>query len=118
MYYIRVENGNFGFVTEYIHEILEIDIEVSNEDYNKFFELQTQGKQFRVKNQQATTLFEILEEYIPDQVGLPQEPSTSERLVILEQENADLLLDSVKKDMRIEQNELDIADLLLVIGGM
>lgn len=36
----------------------------------------------------------------------------------LENKNADLLLDSVKKDMRIEQNELDIADLLLTMGGM
>lgn len=46
------------------------------------------------------------------------EISDSERMELLESENADLLLDSVKKDIRIEQNELDIADLLLAIGGM
>ena len=66
MYYIRIENEEFGFVVDGIHTILETDIKISDEDYNKFFELQSQGKQFRVKDINGSTLFEILEEYIPE----------------------------------------------------
>ena len=66
MYYIRIENDNFGFVVEGIHTILETDIKISYEDYNKFFELQSKGKQFRVKNVNGEGLFEILAEYIPE----------------------------------------------------
>ena len=60
----------------------------------------------------------MIDPYIPT----PNQPSETEllkqRIELLENENADLLLDSVNKDMRIEQNETDIADLLLVVGGM
>lgn len=66
MYYIRIENDNFGFIVDGIHEILETDIKISDEEYNKFFELQSQGKQFRVKNVDGEGLFGILEEYIPE----------------------------------------------------
>lgn len=84
MYYIRIDNDKFGFVVNDIHEILDTDIKISDEDYNKFFKLQSQGKQFRIKNQQSTTLFEILEEYVPEHVDIHSIPSTEERLVALE----------------------------------
>lgn len=115
--YLRIESVNFGFVTQDIHQIIESDIKVYDEEYNRFFELQSQGKQFRLKSiPTGTGLFDYVEEYIPDPL-LPAEIPKTE-LEILENENADLLLDSVRKDIRIEQNELDIADLLLVVGGM
>lgn len=63
MYYIRITNDKFGFVVEKIHKILETDIKITKEDYVKFFELQSEGKHFRVKNKLGTTLFDILEEY-------------------------------------------------------
>lgn len=57
----------------------------------------------------------------PD-IPTPEPPSElellTERIEILENKNAALLLDSVNKDIRLEQNENDIADLLLVVGGM
>ena len=122
-YYLRIENDKFGFVVEGIHEIDEsIDYAITQEEYDNFFDLQSQGKQFRVKKVvTGTSLFDLIEEYIPEPLP-PASPSETEllkqRIELLENENADLLLDSVNKDMRIEQNETDIADLLLVVGGM
>ena len=122
-YYLRIENDKFGFVVEGIHEIDETtDYAVTQEEYNKFFELQSEGKQFRVKaDATGTSLFDLIEEYIPEPLP-PSPPSETEllkqRIELLENENADLLLDSVNKDIRLEQNENDIADLLLVVGGM
>lgn len=84
MYYIRIKNEEFEFIVEDIHTILDTDIKISDEDYNRFFELQSEAKQFRIKNEQATTLFEILEEYVPEHVDIPSIPSTEERLVALE----------------------------------
>lgn len=122
-YYLRIQEQKFGFIVEGIHDIDEtIDHKVSNEDYDMFFELQSEGKQFRVKaDATGTSLFDLIEEYIPEPLP-PSPPSETEllkqRIELLENENADLLLDSVNKDIRLEQNENDIADLLLVVGGM
>lgn len=90
MYYIRIENEEFGFVVDDIHTILDTDIKISDEDYSRFFELQYQGKQFRIKNPNGTTLFEILEEYTPVIESMPTGATLEDRVDNLEQENADL----------------------------
>ena len=64
MYYIRIKNDKFGFVVDGIHEILETDIKITETEYIEFFKLQSEGKQFRVKDSNGKTLFDILEEYI------------------------------------------------------
>ena len=65
-YYVRIQEQKFGFIVEGIHDIDEmIDHKVTNEDYNTFFELQSEGKQFRVKEvATGETLFDLIEEYI------------------------------------------------------
>lgn len=90
MYYIRIENENFGFVVDDIHTILYTDIKISDEDYSRFFDLQYKGKQFRIKNPNGTTLFEIVEEYIPTFENTGTDTTLEERVDNLEQENADL----------------------------
>lgn len=66
-YYLRINANEFGFVIEGINTVLDTDIQISEEEYNTFFNMQSQGKQFRVK-QQATgnSLFDYIEEYIPE----------------------------------------------------
>lgn len=67
--YLRIENNNFVYVIEGIHEIKETDIEITNEEYNMFFELQSKGKQFRLKEMpKGNKLFDYIEEYIPEVV--------------------------------------------------
>lgn len=91
MYYLRLyENDNFGFVVSEIHTILSTDIPISKKDYNKFFKLQSQGKQFKIKNPKGKTLFEILEEYTPVIENMPTGTTLENRVHNLEQENADL----------------------------
>lgn len=90
MYYIRIENNNIGFVVEGIHQILNTDIKISNEDYEKFFELQSQGKQFRIKNPKGANLFEILEEYVRINEDIEIPVTLDERVENLEKENANL----------------------------
>lgn len=85
-YYLRIENNDFGFVLDGIHEIKESDIKITLEDYNKFFELQSSGKQFKLKEiASGDTLFDYLEEYIPEVVEeTVQEEGIDEYLLDLE----------------------------------
>ncbi|MDU3526401.1 MULTISPECIES: hypothetical protein [Clostridium] len=116
-YYLRINNNSFGFVVEGIHEIKEKDIEINNEDYNRFFELQSQGKQFRIKETPTgEELFGYVEEYTPEITPIDPVPNETdilkEKVDILEKENADLLLDSALKDSKIETLQSDIADIM------
>ena len=90
MYYLRINVDNFGFVVDDIHTILDTDIKISDEDYSRFFQLQSEGKQFRIKKPNGTTLFEILEEYTPVFEDTDTGVTIEDRLDNLEQENADL----------------------------
>lgn len=62
MLYLRIEDGGFGFVSDKVHTIKETDIKIIDEDYNKFFELQSQGGQFKLKEFPAGNgLFDYIE---------------------------------------------------------
>ncbi|MBS4958397.1 MAG: hypothetical protein KHZ99_15335 [Clostridium sp.] len=116
-YFLRIENNTFGFILDGIHKIRETDIEISNEDYTEFFELQSQGKQFRIKETPTgEELFGYVEEYIPEITPIDPVPSETdilkEKVNVLEKENADLLLDSALKDSKIETLQSDIADIM------
>lgn len=120
-YYLRIENEVFCFVVEGIHVINpKIDHLITKEDYDRFFDLQSHGKQFRLKAEPTgESLFDLVEEHTPEPIPVPPSETDllKERVDSLEKENADLLLDSATKDLRIGQTEQDVADLLLVIGG-
>ena len=60
--YLSGSGLEFGFKHPKINEILPDDIEISDEIYNRFFEEQETGKQFRVKNKNGVTFEEIFEE--------------------------------------------------------
>lgn len=92
-YFVRIQEQKFGFIVEGIHDIDETtDHAISNEDYAKFFELQSEGKQFRVKeNPTGDTLFDLVEEYIPEAVPAPVNISMEERVEALEMVMLELL---------------------------
>lgn len=61
MWYLRViDNRNFGFVKDGMHDILETDIHITEKEYNDFFELHSKGVQFKVLDIKQTELFKIL----------------------------------------------------------
>lgn len=104
-YYLRIEDNVFGFVADGIYDILSTDIEITNEDYNKFFELQSQGKQFRLKQiPTGNRLFDLIEEYIPEQL-LPVQPSELELLQEEVLNQSEMMLDM---DFRITSLELGL----------
>lgn len=82
--YLRIENDSFGFVVDTIHEIKETDIEISIDDYDTFFEMQSQGKRFKLKNNPTGTgLFDYIEEYAPQAIT-DTTPTQEDRLAALE----------------------------------
>lgn len=117
MYYLRIEENNFGFVLEGLHKIKETDISITNADYDMFFDLQAKGKQFRLKEvPTGKELFDYVQEYTPEVTPIDPVPSETdilkEKVNVLEKENADLLLDSALKDSKIETLQSDIADIM------
>ena len=85
-YYVRIQGEKFGFIVEGIHDIEEtIDHAITNEDYNTFFDLQSEGKQFRVKEvPTGETLFDLIEEYTPEPIEMPVTITLEERIEALE----------------------------------
>jgi hypothetical protein len=86
-YYLRVEdNGGFGFVLEGIHDIKKSDIKITNEDYDKFFKLQSSGKQFRLKDNISPEagLFGYIEEFTPEPIEVKLELGAEDYLLDLE----------------------------------
>lgn len=114
MKYLFKNDMSFGFKDPEINTIVETDVLISNEIYNKFFELQAQGKQFKIKNLQGETFKEIFEEIIPEPVELPQEPIPQE---VLTQQVAGLMIENKKKDMAIESLVKMVADLNIKVQG-
>lgn len=65
MYYIFQNGDDFGFKCDEIHTITETDVLISDEIYQEFFEVQSNGKSLRIRNIDGTTFEEIFEEYVP-----------------------------------------------------
>lgn len=90
-YYLRIEGDTFGFVVEGIHDIKEADIKIAQEEYDKFFKLQSEGKQFRLKETPTGAgLFDYIEEYIPE-VIVDNAPTVEDRLKALEKAMLEVL---------------------------
>lgn len=86
MKYIFITKNGFGFKMDGINEILPTDIQISDVVYNRFFELQSQGKQFRIRNINGTTFEEIFEDIIPIPAEpQPQIPSMEDRIAAVEE---------------------------------
>lgn len=63
MRYISIsENNDICFKDDDINIITNMDVPISDEIYNMFFEQQSIGKQFKVKDIEGTTFEEIFEE--------------------------------------------------------
>ena len=84
-YYLRITNNDFGFVVTGIHDISDIDKPIMTEDYERFFELQSKGKQFRLKTiPTGTKLFDLVEEYTVEPILIKEDTSQEEFLIDLD----------------------------------
>ena len=95
MQYISIiENNDVCFKDDNINLITDVDIPVSDEIYVMFFEQQSYGKQFKIKNIQGTTFEEIFEEYQPENDGIQQTSEIDELKQRIEELEA--LIKSIK----------------------
>lgn len=110
MYYLRItDEYNFGFVISDIHDILETDIPITNEEYEDFF-TNHNGKNFKVKNPNGTKLFDIIEEYTKE-IVIGKSP-----IELLIEENKMLRQQQSEQDEMIIENAFAIANIGL--GGL
>ena len=66
-YFRSLGDGNFGFINSH-DEILESDIEITEEEYKEFLKLQSKGEEFREKETHSGVgLFNLLEKYKSEQ---------------------------------------------------
>jgi flagellar capping protein FliD len=112
--YLYVYTDNFGFKDPKINEILEDDIEISEDIYNKFFKEQAKGKQFEIKNITGETFEEIFQEVIPEPMeATPVEPNPIEKL---QQENAELQKQMEKQNERLDEQNKAMAEMMNLIA--
>lgn len=87
-YYLRIETESeeFGFLVNTIHDIQETDIKITQEDYDRFFELQSKGKQFRLKEVPTPEdgLFGYVEEYVPVTEDVPATKGIEDYIIDLD----------------------------------
>ena len=83
-YFLRIENEEFGFVVNDIHNIKESDIEITEEEHKTFLDLQSKGKAYRLKSiPNGTSLFDYLEEYTREVIK-DNTPTMEDRIKALE----------------------------------
>ena len=75
MKFIAISDLNeICFKDDSINIITETDRPISDEIYAMFFEQQSMGKQFKIKDFRGTTFEEIFEEYLPTNDALDEQP--------------------------------------------
>ena len=70
MQYLRISDDGFGFLDDRVHLILESDIQITPEEYEKFIEMQSAGKSFRLKEKtnSLSSLFDLIETFEQKQI--------------------------------------------------
>lgn len=119
MFYLRIEDGSFGFAVDGVHVITKTDIPITDEEYAEFFRRQGVGECFRLKKERPESggLFDYIE---PFEMEQPEHTTTP--FEELEQENQQLklaLAESIEKQEadKIEQ-QLALAEFIeSTMGG-
>lgn len=106
-----------GFYLEDIHDEIPIpNICIDEELWNSLRELTTDFELIKDFQQKEIYTIEDMSMFVT--IPFKSDTYKPTRIDIIEQENADLLLDSALKDERIEQLENDLSDLMLEIATM
>ena len=101
MYYLRIENDKFGFVVKGIHEILESDISITDNDYKTFLKRQEKGEQFKLKAESTgSLLFDYIESFETEYEQLPKT-----KLELLIEENEIIKQQQLQQDENISLTE-------------
>ena len=121
--YMNYDCESLKFKGFYIDDIHDENIPTPNIEINKdlWKYIQNLTEDFKLKeNFKSKEIYTLEDICIIETIPFENEKPKTTRIDILEQENADLLLDSALKDSKIEQLENDLSDLMLeiaTIGG-
>lgn len=78
-YYLRIENNSFSILEDRVHQITEKDILITNDDYNKYIQIISKGRNLTNKNNPTgNRLFDYIEESTPEIIEEKQEPGIEE----------------------------------------
>ena len=115
-FYLRTENGKIEFLTDEIHEIKETDMLLTDEEYNKFFELQSQGVQYRLKEVSLMKnsdigLFDNIEEFESEEIPI-EKSETQIQIEVLKKENETLKKENevLRQDVQSIKEMLGISE--------
>ncbi|TAN63558.1 hypothetical protein WS9_015650 [Paraclostridium sordellii 8483] len=118
--YLHYEKDSFTFngfyLEEYNHVIPSPNIIISPRLWEYLLSLTSD---FKLKeNFELKELYTIEDKDIFETIPFVYEEPKPTRIDVLEQENADLLLDSALKDSKIEQLENDLSDLMFEVASI
>lgn len=115
-FYLRTKNKQIEFLTDEIHEIENTDMLLTEEEYRSFFEMQSQGKQYRLKEAVPVSgnlgLFDYIEEFQSE--SIPIEDNSNLTVVI--QQNEQLREENRVLKEENEQMKLDIQEIKNKLG--
>lgn len=118
-FYLRTKNKQIEFLTDEIHKIEDTDMILSEEEYKKFFELQSQGKQYRLKEiipiSDNLGLFDYIEEFKSEPL-IVEEDKEDSNLAIIIQQNEQLREENRILKEENEQMKLDIQEIKNKLG--
>lgn len=109
-YFRAGDERTFGFVIPDLFKIMPSDVLVTDEEYERYFEEEAKGKNFRCKEIMPDTgsLFDMIEEYTPEIPDLPPSPTQVLQEQVLQQQLATA--------EAIEKQEADKIELQLALA--
>lgn len=113
MYIHLYSLDTWGFTKD---KICNLDIEITIQEYSEIIKEQNNGIYYAVKNSEAKNINDLFTKI--ELLQAEKKLSAIERIEILENENADLLIDSAVKDFKIEMLESDMADIMFEIASL
>lgn len=93
--YLTIIDGNVGFKHPTLSNILPTDVEISDENYSKFFELQAQGINHKLKNINGLTFDDIFEKIT---APLPSDVEIEVAGIMAKLQELDLVLTRAQED--------------------
>lgn len=103
-FYLRTENDKIEFLTDEIHKIKDTDMLLLDEEYKNFFELQSQGKQYRLKGAITLnippSLFDYIEEF--ENEIIPTEEVVTLESLMSEIESLKAEIQTIKTNLSLE----------------
>lgn len=91
------DDGSFGFKDNSINEILDEDVQITDDIYNQFFSAQEKGIHLKIKNINGSNFEDIFQEYTPviDTNPMPSQAELIQQIKTMQDTIDQLVLSSL-----------------------